>query len=182
MLGIAEKSPKHDPNCCLSLSTRLFSVLKDIAVQRVQLQSDDDALVFLSVGCGTGFFESAFSKYLQQECQLKARVEGAETQSTTIPFLSDELVHRAKGTWDILDDVHGAHVLLFVYPREGRLVQRYLERFYEHVTIAIWLGPYADWTEHEPILRNTTRFGQPRLLENAGLVNYEIAVVFEKYG
>lgn len=152
--------PKYDPNCCLSLSTRLFSVIKDIAVQRVRLQSSDDTFVFLSVGCGTGFFENAFSMYLQQECSLNARVEGVETQSTMIPFLSNELIHRTKGTWDILDDINGAHVLLFIYPREGRLVQRYLDRFHDHtVAIAIWLGPLADWAEHEPTLQNTKYFG-----------------------
>lgn len=172
--------PKHYPNCCLSLSTPLFDMIGNLIVRNVELSNREDSFNLLSIGCGTGFFENALSAYLQQECLLKAHVEGVETQSTVIPFLAEEFIHRVKGTWDVLDEIQGIHVLLFVYPREGRLVKRYLEQFYNQATIAIWLGPQADWTEHEPILHETTPFGRARLLKDTGLAAYEIAAVFEK--
>lgn len=171
--------PKHDPNCCLGLSTRLFEVLKGILVQRVKEREGEKIIKLMSVGCGTGLFEAELSSYLRQQC-LDVCIYGAETQSATTTFLSNDLVRRVSGTWDILEDIESAHVLIFVYPRDGRIVRKYLERFCDDITAAIWLGPRADWAEHEVILQDNTFFMQPQILEDAGLASYEIAVVFDK--
>ncbi|KAK5103633.1 hypothetical protein LTS08_003051 [Lithohypha guttulata] len=166
--------PKHHPACCLSLSFKLFESIEQL-LQPVY-RENASKLVILSVGCGSGFFENMLRSFLLKQELLNIQLRGVETYSTPTPYLPDEIIHRVQGTWDISDEASEADVLLFVYPREGRLVQRYMNRFSPNICMVLWLGPRADWAEQEAFFQDIVAFHKPVLLEDAGLASYEVVV------
>lgn len=71
---------------------------------------------------------------------------------------------------------------MFVYPRDPRLVSRYIERYGgENVEVVVWLGPRVDWVDYEASFRGSV-FSDVRVLEGVGLEPYEIAVVARRSG
>lgn len=176
MLELSEV-PKHHPDCCLSLSSQLFQTIGQI-VQNVA-QGSRDGILLMSVGCGTGLFEATLATYLTEHGPTNARVEGVEVLSAQTPYLSNEYLHRVRGTWEIYDHAEKADVLIFVYPRKGELVRQYMEQFHRTASVVLWLGPQADWIEQQKLLENIAIFGPPKVLENVGLVQYELAILFE---
>lgn len=168
--------PKHHPECCLSLSHRLFLRLTDLV--REELEASRGDFLLLSVGCGTGFFEAALNAHLQEQNLFQTRVEGVEVASADTQHLSSELVHRVRGTRDICRRAEAADILMFVYPREGELVKRYCTQFGKNIRMVLWLGPRADWVAQQDLLHNIDGFNGPVLLENPGLASYEIAIAY----
>ena len=125
------------------------------------------------------FFEATLATYLAEQGLTHARVEGIEVHTAQTPYLPSEHLHRVQGSWDICDHAEKADVLIFVYPRTGQLVRRYMERFHRTASIVLWLGPRADWDEQQILLHSIASFGQPIILRNAGLVQYEVGVLWE---
>lgn len=171
------ESPKHNSDCCLSLSSGLFETIK----QRVQSVAHDRhyGVLLMSVGCGTGLFEATLAAYLVEQGLQNIRVRGVEVLTAQAPYLPNEWVHRVHGTWDVCGQAEKADILVFVYPRTARLVRRYLEQFHRSASLVLWLGPRADWDEQKAILHRVASFGEPTIIENAGLVQYELAVLFK---
>jgi len=171
-------SPRYHPDCCLSLSSRLFQTIKE-SVQDVVASGSQIGAHLISIGCGTGFFEATLATYLVEHGVMNFYVEGIEVDSARTPYLPNERLHRVQGTRDICEHAEKADVLIFVYPRAGELVRRYLEQFPRTVALVLWLGPQADWAEQQPMLHNVATFGEPTVIENAGLAQYELAVLFK---
>lgn len=169
--------PRHHPDCCLSLSSKLLQTIKQ-TVQNIAQESRNGVLL-MSVGCGTGLFEATLAAYLLQQGLTNVCVQGIEVLSAHTPYLPDERLHRVQGSWDIYEHAEQAAVLVFVYPRRGELVKRYMKHYHRSTSLVLWLGPRADWAEQEPILHNIATFGKPTVLEHAGLAQYELAVLFE---
>lgn len=85
-------------------------------------------------------------------------------------------MHVAGGAWDLYARAQQAAAWMFVYPRDPRLVSRYIERYAaENVEVVVWLGPRVDWVDYEACFRGSV-FSDVRVLK-AGLEPYEIAVV-----
>jgi hypothetical protein len=86
-------------------------------------------------------------------------------------------MHVAAGAWDLYSRAREAKGWMFVYPREPKLVSRYIETYGEgDVKIIVWLGPKVDWPDYEPCFRRSS-FAELEVLEEDGLAPYEIAVV-----
>lgn len=99
-------------------------------------------------------------------------------QSKHVEYLPGNHVHRVHGTWDVCNEAIDADIVVFVYPRTGRLVQQHLERCALRTRAIIWLGPEADWVEQEAMLNNVASFEQSIFRENSGIAPYERYIVF----
>jgi len=176
MLELSD-SPKHHPDCCLSLSSKLFRTIQQI-VQNIARETADDVLL-ISVGCGSGLFEATLGTHLAGQGLTNVRVEGIEVLTTRTPYLPNERLHRVQGTREICGHAQRADILIFVYPRTGQLIRQYLEHLHRSAALVLWLGPKADWVEQKPMLHNVATFEEPTILEQAGLVQYEVAVLFK---
>lgn len=66
---------------------------------------------------------------------------------------------------------------MFVYPRDPKLVSRYIDTYGGgNLEIIVWLGPKVDWVEYEDCLRRSL-FDELEILEEVGLAPFEIAVI-----
>lgn len=169
--------PQHHPDCCLSLSIPLLCTVRRYA-QHV-CRSTDDEVLLLSIGAGTGLFESYLKADFTRNGLNSVKVEAVEVQSAVIPYLPADLVHRVLGSWGISNQAHRARILLFVYPRDPHLVRKYLHEFGGSVQYVLWFGPRIDWVEYEDMSYYAAVFEHPVILEHAGLASYELAAAFE---
>jgi hypothetical protein len=86
-------------------------------------------------------------------------------------------MHVAAGAWDLYSRAKQAKAWMFVYPREPKLVARYIEMYGGgNVEVIVWLGPRVDWVDYEPVFRESL-FDEVQVLEDVGLAPYETAVV-----
>ena len=155
--------PKHHPDCCLSLSTKLLEALA------VLLQ--DSRCVF-SVGSGSGLLEACLQNYL-----CDSTVEGVETSYATNKYLPEQAVYIAKGTWEIHSRSRTADAWMFVYPRDPKLFAGYLETAEKGaVRLVLWLGPKSDWNEFGACLDRFSVRGMD-YGEGRGVAEYELLVM-----
>ncbi|GAP91534.1 hypothetical protein SAMD00023353_6500660 [Rosellinia necatrix] len=93
-------------------------------------------LLLLSVGSGTGLLEELLHAHLNRPREAGAeavgerpwRVEGVEVRSSVNVHLPGDRVNHVPGTWALHEGrARAAAALLFAYPRDGRLVRRYVE-------------------------------------------------------
>lgn len=175
MLKLSEE-PQHYPDCCLSLSSTLFRAIASI-IHGVAWANQDE-IVLTSVGCGSGLFETQLAHCLPEYGLGQCRVQGVEVATAVTKHIPNERVNRVQGTWDLFEGAVTSHALIFVYPREGSLVARYLRMCATTAVVVLWLGPQADWLAQQALLSNIDGFGQPTVAECAGLKSYEVLVVF----
>ena len=171
--------PQHHPDCCLSLSSTLIAHIASY------IPSSDVKVI--SIGSGRGLLEAHL-----QAANPSLHVIGIEVSAESPnKYLPPEAIVHVKGTWDVYSEARQAGVWLFVYPRDPRLVQRYLDelmtnssgdsRAQERPSSIVWLGPRADWEdifekcfEREGLERVALSIGG-----EAGLVGYEMCAVFD---
>lgn len=159
-LPLLTQSPKHYPDCCLSLSTTLMETLTTVSSQLDPV---------ISIGSGSGLFEACWASHSPDLI-----VEGVEVDSVTNKYLPRSSLFTVKGTWDICPRASAARVWVFVYPRDPQLIEDYLRRFGMGVVdLVIWLGPRADWALFKNAI-TCPGFEQPEVLEDCGLVPYEL--------
>ncbi|KAI0401482.1 hypothetical protein F4802DRAFT_580402 [Xylaria palmicola] len=139
-------SPTRHPGCCLSLSRPLLTTLAsllDSSISPSHHPSDPPALI-LSIGSGTGLLEELLHAHLDPDPPPAAAappggrwrrrrwcVEGVEVDPPAVNVhLPEDRVNRVPGTWAVLGSrARDAAALLFVYPRDGALVRRYVNAF-----------------------------------------------------
>lgn len=114
---------------------------------------------------------------LTQRPMLKLyAVEVAEKVDDYLPKNKLDIVH---GTWDISPLAKGASAWMFVYPRDVRLVNRYLASCADSmVNMIIWIGPMADFKEYDPL-----PVGQAWVKEvptEGGLSDFEAMIIWKK--
>ncbi|TGJ81559.1 hypothetical protein E0Z10_g7200 [Xylaria hypoxylon] len=155
-LPLLTDQPTRHPGCCLSLSLPLLDTIRvllgsipvitqstDVTTNRksrdecasVLLQS---ALV-LSIGSGTGLLEELLHAYLKRDSHPTPndpisidswRVEGVEVNPAVNAHLPEDRINHVAGTWAVLESrARDATALMFVYPRDGALVRRYVDAF-----------------------------------------------------
>lgn len=159
--------PAHHPDCCLSLSTKLFATLE-------QILSATSGPV-LSIGSGSGLLEAAVAS----RGTLQA-IEGVEVSSSVNKYLPEELAYVVGGTWDLCPRAKEAAAWIFVYPRLPALVKQYFQSFGQaNVELAVFLGPKADWADFEDAFQ-APGFASVEVIEDCGLVPYEMMAVVRK--
>ena len=163
ILSHLSSSPTRFPDCCLSISNTLLTTLTTLLPKKPAFT--------LSIGSGPGLLEA-----LLTHSNASISVEGVEVASTVNRYIAEEDMHVAGGAWDLYARAQQAAAWMFVYPRDPRLVSRYIERYAaENVEVVVWLGPRVDWVDYEACFRGSV-FSDVRVLK-AGLEPYEIAVV-----
>ncbi|KAK4228568.1 hypothetical protein QBC38DRAFT_523801 [Podospora fimiseda] len=136
------------PQSCASISLQLLTYLDTIFPQ--------PPFLTLSIGSGPGLLEALLLYHFPLRSET---FFGVEVSSQVNRYLSKENVIIVNGTWDIVDpgteeklqgkeEVKG---LIFVYPREVKLVERYL-REKKKVEVVVWIGPRCDEEGFERVL------------------------------
>ena len=169
-LPTLDELPKHFPGCCMSLSKLILGQITQILPHRPKFT--------LSVGCGSGLFEALMLQY-----DPALTIEGVEVYSNppVNKYLPVSNLTVVGGTWDLTDLAACAAAWLFVYPREPRLVDRYLQTYgcSKDVELVVWVGPRADWVEFEPSFQRSA-LNQIEIRANAVLAPYEMVIVARK--
>ncbi|KAL4880199.1 hypothetical protein BJY04DRAFT_81958 [Aspergillus karnatakaensis] len=156
-------SPRAFPNCCLSISTTLLAHLHALLPKLPSFT--------LSIGSGSGLLEA-----LVTTRHLDVLIEGVEVNSSVNIYLAEQAMNSVSGTWDLLPRAAEAKAWMFVYPREPKLVTKYIERYGDGLGMIIWLGPRADWADYEGCFGGF-HVGLP---ENVGVADFEMLAVIKK--
>jgi hypothetical protein len=156
--------PRHHPDCCLSISTKLIQQLG-------HLQPPNSSII--SIGSGSGLLETL----LQQQFP-KIGVVGLEVNDSINKYLSPENFISVRGTWDVYDKALEADTWLFVYPRSPVLIEQYLKLETVPRTI-VWLGPKRDWEDFQMPFMDHGNF-EIEEIEDCGLADYETMMMLKK--
>lgn len=107
-------------------------------------------------------------------------VQGVEVASTVNRYISEEDMHVVGGGWGLTSSAQRAAAWMFVYPRDPRLVTKYVDTHgNDSVEVIIWLGPRVDWVDYEPCFRRSS-FSDLTFPEDIGLTPYETMAVARK--
>ncbi|KAE8373786.1 hypothetical protein BDV26DRAFT_296594 [Aspergillus bertholletiae] len=162
-------TPKAFPICCLSISTPLLETLTALLPKKPNYT--------VSIGSGSGLLEALLV------CNNPSlQIEGVEVSPTVNRYIAEQDMHIVTGTWDLLSSrVPGAKAWMFVYPREPKLVEKYIEAFGEGgVEVILWLGPRADWGDYVGSLEGGG-FGVERVVGvEGGLEGFEMLAVVRR--
>ncbi|KAH7630521.1 hypothetical protein B0T09DRAFT_121380 [Sordaria sp. MPI-SDFR-AT-0083] len=152
-LPIITTTPSRHPTSCASLSLPLLSLLNRVLPPPPTLS--------LSIGSGPGLLEALFLHHYPQRASFFYGVEVAPPLSQlkegkeVNTWLPEQNTVTVPGTWalvggEILKETGG---LVFVYPRSGGLMGRYLEECNaEKLEVVVWIGPRCDVEEYEKVL------------------------------
>ncbi|KAL4799077.1 hypothetical protein BDV19DRAFT_385757 [Aspergillus venezuelensis] len=160
-------SPTAFPNCCLSISNPLLSHLSFLLPNLPYFT--------LSIGSGSGLLEALITHLYPN-----VSVEGVEVNSSVNLYIAEERMNTVSGTWDLLPRATQAKAWMFVYPREPKLVTKYIETYEKEgkVEIILWLGPRADWPDYEGCLKDSIfRDLSIQDGQDGGLAEFEMLVV-----
>ncbi|KAJ5899688.1 hypothetical protein N7495_004432 [Penicillium taxi] len=158
------ESPKRFPDCCFGISTTFIKILCSILPQCPGFT--------LSVGSGSGLLEGliAFS-------DKNISVQGVEVDSSINRYIDEEAMHVVGGGWGLSSYAKQAKAWMFVYPRDPKLISKYIDLYGGHVELIVWLGPKVDWPDYEPCFLNSSFWVE---VLDAGLTPYETAVVVRR--
>ncbi|KAJ5920851.1 hypothetical protein N7466_009177 [Penicillium verhagenii] len=156
-------SPTRFPDCCLALSSSFITSMGSLLPKQPGFT--------LSIGSGSGLLE-----YLIAQNNEHLSVQGVEVNSTVNRYISEEDMHVVGGAWGLYSFAQQATAWMFVYPRDPKLITKYLDTYgNDAVELIIWLGPRVDWPDYEQCYRQSS-FSELEFPE-VGLTPYEIAVV-----
>lgn len=159
-------SPTRFPDCCLAISSTLISSIVALLPKKPTFT--------LSIGSGSGLLE-----YLLARSNENVSVQGVEVSSTVNRYIPEEDMHVVSGAWGLYPFAQQAAAWMFVYPRDPKLITRYLATYGDSaVELIIWLGPRVDWPDYEPCFRQSS-FSKLEF-PDIGLTPYEIAVVAKR--
>ena len=167
-LSEVHQDPKHHADCCLAISRRLLDTLTSILLHAPRQ--------VLSIGSGTGLLEDTLLRYSSGTINLI----GVEVSPTVNKYLPESNLHVVNGTWAMYPDAHLAAAWVFVYPREPKLLNRYLSaQAHGALETIVWLGPRSDWSDFAPTLESRNAF-HVTLVEDCGAAAYEMMAVATK--
>ncbi|KAH7255910.1 uncharacterized protein BKA55DRAFT_538276 [Fusarium redolens] len=188
----------RSPDCCLSLSSKLFCNLIN-TIPNTTLSGETPTV--LSIGSGSGLLEALFLAYVNSQRQRGSsdhavvNMEGVEVQQVGMKdhvnsYLPEQAIHTVRGSWDVVSRLRDSDVtaLMFVYPRQPALISQYINVIAEQglkVEVILWLGPMADWEVFEPCFNTGHESCQFVVAETkhgseVGLEEYESMAVVRK--
>ncbi|RDH37515.1 hypothetical protein BDQ94DRAFT_136568 [Aspergillus welwitschiae] len=167
------ETPTPFPNCCLSISSTLIAHLAWLLPKMPAFT--------LSIGCGSGLLEALI---LHNHPNLQ--ITGIEVSASVNRYLAEENFDVVSGTWDLYARAPQAAAWMFVYPREPKLVSKYIEMYADDengsessVQMIVWLGPRADWADYEPCFRNSS-FSDVSIPDEVGMMEFEMLAIMRK--
>lgn len=178
-----DDTPTRHPDFCLSISTKLIHTITSILSSNGPQRNDN---LILSVGSGSGLLEAHLLKHVTSlpKSTSTFTIRGVEVRSppTAAPvnkYLPEQHSATVRGTWELSTLLDAADTLLFVYPREPGLVNRYLAARPESLRVVLWLGPCADWEVFGGCFQGLEGFGDVEIIEGggAGVAEFEMIAV-----
>jgi hypothetical protein len=163
------ENPTLYPNCCLSLSTPLLTHLASLLPKHPHFT--------ISIGSGSGLLEALITTH-----HPDVRVEGVEVNSSVNLYIEEQDMNVVTGTWELCSRASQAKAWMFVYPREPKLVKKYIEMYGDgDVGEILWLGPKVDWGDYEGCFEQSG-FRDIRVYEGGdiGGAEFEMVVVVKK--
>ncbi len=173
--------PTRQPQSCASLSLPLLTLLDAVLPLPPHIT--------LSVGSGPGLLEALLLSHYPSRAAIsptisfygiEVEVNPGDSNSNPAPvnrFLPEQNALVVHGTWTVADEADEVEGLLFVYPRQRRLIEAYLRRG-KHVRVVVWIGPRCDEEEMTGPLRE---WGEEVEVTGAGLVEEgEVVAVFRR--
>ncbi|KAL4917798.1 hypothetical protein BDW62DRAFT_201354 [Aspergillus aurantiobrunneus] len=168
--ALLSTSPTAFPNCCLALSLPLLDHLASLLPKTPEFT--------LSVGSGPGLLEALITHRYPD-----FSIEGVEVNSSVNFYIPEQDINVVSGTWDLASRASQAKAWMFVYPREPKLISKYIETYGDRdlpgIGIILWLGPRVDWADYEGCFRDSV-FSQLSFPEDIGLAPYEMLAVAGK--
>ncbi|KAJ5094535.1 hypothetical protein N7456_010396 [Penicillium angulare] len=166
MINELSSSSTLFPDCCLAVS-------KTVITSLISLLPKKPAFT-LSIGSGQGLLESLIS-----HSDENVSVQGVEVNSSVNRYIAEEDMHVVPGTWGLYSFAQHATAWMFVYPRDPKLITRYMDTYGDQaVELIIWLGPRVDWPDYEPCFHHSS-FSELSF-PDIGLMEFEVAVVARK--
>ncbi|KAJ5225057.1 hypothetical protein N7468_006282 [Penicillium chermesinum] len=158
------ETPNQFPGCCLRSLAPFLNALITLLPKLPHYT--------LSIGSGSGLLEGLIT-YRDADTV----VEGVEVNSSVNRFVPEEAMHVVGGAWGLCPRAKDAAAWMFVYPRDPRLVAKYLDQYGDGaVEVVLWLragirlgglrGVFC-WVGVSEI----------RVLEGIGLAPYEAALL-----
>lgn len=136
---LPDVEPIAYPDCCLALSVRIVKTLKTALPQGPDFT--------LSVGSGSGLLESML-------IEMGLIVRGVETAENTNIYIPSHYMHTVPGSFAVSPMARDAKAWLFIYPRDPRLLAKYLDQFGDgNVAVIVWAGPQNDWPDYAAVWR-----------------------------
>lgn len=156
--------PKRFPDCCLAISSTLVAYLTSILPKKPAFT--------ISIGSGSGLLEGLIVHY-----DKNVSVEGVEVDSTINRYIAEEDMNIVGGGWGLWSAAQQAAAWMFVYPRDPKLITKYIDTYGDHnVDFIVWLGPRVDWPDYEPRFCQSP-FSELSFPDHIGLTPYETVVV-----
>lgn len=160
-------SPRAFPNCCLGISSTLVAELASTLPKKPGFT--------ISIGSGSGLLEALIAHRHPNVC-----VEGVEVNSSVNRYISEKDMNIVGGTWDLHPRSSQANAWMFVYPREPKLITKYIDTYGDHeVEMIIWLGPKADWPDYERCFCDSS-FSNLSFPDGNGTTPYEMLTIARK--
>ncbi|KAH8760447.1 hypothetical protein F5883DRAFT_140383 [Diaporthe sp. PMI_573] len=178
--------PTRHPDFCLSISTKLLHTITAILTKD---DPDSNNNFIISVGSGSGLLEAHLQKHLisVQGHTSPFTVKGVEVRSSPTAasankYLANQYALSVRGTWEVSSFIDYADTLMFVYPRDPKLVDSYLKARPPTLRVVLWLGPRADWEVFWGCFRGLEGFGEVDVVEGgvAGVAEFEMVAVVRR--
>lgn len=179
-------TPSRHPDFCLSISTKLIHTLTTIVTTNGPVKDNN---LILSVGSGSGLLEALFLNHLSSLPNSTSgfTIQGVEIRSSPSEapvnkYLPEQHYTTVRGTWELSPLLDAADTLLFVYPREPGLVNRYLAARPGSLRIVLWLGPRADWEVFGGCFQRLDGFRDVNIIEadNSGVAEFEMIAFVQR--
>jgi hypothetical protein len=168
-------SPKRHTDCCLAISRQLVEFI----VSHVQPAHPS----ILSIGSGSGLLESIIQQSHPNVLVNGVEVMGLDGSSAVNKYLEPEDLFLVKGTWETYEKALDYGTWLFIYPRESRLIEKYITLLNSKANVhyILWAGPRVDWPEFEKSF-NSDMLGVPNIGfgPSVGLMEYEMCATFKR--
>ena len=161
--------PRHHPDSCPSLSTTLLRTLSNLLPRFPAL--------ILSIGSGSGLLE-----YLLLHHNPPLNIAGVEVSFEINKYLPASNLLIVNYTSALCPAAKEAEAWLFVYPRDGEIVERYLREYGgERVQVILFIVPQADYAD---IVKRSEALQAERwheeVISEPGLVKWEVLVCFRR--
>jgi hypothetical protein len=198
-------TPTRHPDLCLSISTKLIHTLTTILTTNWSPNPGTKTNpLILSVGSGSGLLEAHLLNHLASLSKSPTStftIQGVEVRPSTSSstgaaatlnrYLPEQHAATVRGTWELSPLLEGGaggtvDTLMFVYPREPGLVDRYLKAAPpESLRLVLWLGPRADWEVFGRCFRDVGGgggFGGVEVIEGdgVGVAEFEMLAVLRR--
>lgn len=179
-------TPTRHPGFCLSISTKLIHTLTSILTTNGPAKNSN---LILSVGSGSGLLETHLLNHLTSLPKPPSAftLQGVEVRSApgaapVNKYLPEQHSATVRGTWELSPLLGDTDTLLFVYPRDPSLVNRYLAARPSSLRIVLWLGPRADWEVFGECFQGLEGFGDVEIIEgeSAGVAEFEMVAVVRR--